>query len=144
MQSQLAYSALPTLISIMETIKKLFNTYHSGDKAKPVINILEYFSAANNEGVDPSNVHTFETAHPYPLNDSQRKVISVHRAFGYLIEIDPRSQINSHSSSLTIRSHEHSQTLNEEFKSMYEFRRGLNSYNQFFVLGSSVTIEWSC
>lgn len=69
MQSQLAYSSLPTLISIMESIKKLFNTHHGGDKSKPTINILEHFSATNNEGVDPSNMHTFETAHPYPYND---------------------------------------------------------------------------
>ena len=34
MQNQIAYTALPTLISIMETIKKLFNAYPGGDKTK--------------------------------------------------------------------------------------------------------------
>ena len=68
------------------------------------------------------------------------------RAFGYLIEIDPRSEISHHNCSLQIRSVDYPQTLNEEFKTFYEFRRGINNHshsNQFFVYGPSVAIEWS-
>ena len=80
----------------MESIRKLFNAYPSGDSKKPTINILEHFSTTHNEGVDPSNVQVFETSHPYPFNDQQRKIVSVPRAIGYLIEIDPKSSISSH------------------------------------------------
>lgn len=34
MQSYIAYTVLPTLLSIMETIRKIFNSYPSGDKQK--------------------------------------------------------------------------------------------------------------
>ena len=34
MQSYIAYTVLPTLLSIMETIRKIFNAYPSGDKQK--------------------------------------------------------------------------------------------------------------
>ena len=59
------------------------------------------------------------------------------RAIGYLIEIDPRSSIASHSCQLTIRSHDYSQFLNDDFGTYFEFRRGLASLktHQFFVFG---------
>ena len=87
---------MPTLLSITDNIRKLFNAYPGDDKKSSVLNILEHFSTSHNEGVDPTNIQVFETSHPYPLNDQQRKIVSVPRAIGYLIEIDPRSSISSH------------------------------------------------
>ena len=69
MQNQVAYSTLPTMISIMENIRKLFNAHPNGETKQAPLNILEHFSTTHNEGVDPTNVHVFETSHPYPLND---------------------------------------------------------------------------
>ena len=76
-QNQVAYMILPTLISILETVKKLFNAHTGGENSQPVtsLNILDYFAQTNNEGVDPTNCQVFETSHPYPMNDQQRKIV---------------------------------------------------------------------
>ena len=90
-------------------------------------------------------MQVFETSHPYPFNDQQGKIVTVPRAIGYLIEMDPRSSISSHNSTLTIRSQDYSQFLNDDFGTYYEFRRGLGSMKsqQFFVYGPTVRIDWT-
>ena len=66
----------------------------TGKTVEQTVNVLEHFDTSNTEGVDPTNVRIFETAHPHPMSDYRHsEVIKVPRAIGYLVEIDPRSKM---------------------------------------------------
>ena len=115
----------------MDTVKKLFSANVSADKdsstlatssASTITNILDSFASTNNEGVDPANCQYFETSHPYPIQDKQRKQIYVPRALGYLIEVDSRSSIGNSHGSLHVCSTDYKQVINEDFGTYFEFK----------------------
>ena len=64
-QGNLAHSCLPQLVSILDTIRKIFNFYKTvtdektGKNVEQISNILEQFDTSNTEGVDPINVRVF-------------------------------------------------------------------------------------
>lgn len=143
---------MPQLLCITDTIRKLFTSYKTvtdektGKTVEQAVNILEHFDTTNTEGVDPTNVRIFETAHPHPLSDYKHgEVIRVPKALGYLVEMDPRSRISGGSASLQIKSAEYSQFLNEDFGTLFDFAGragGAVRQKPFFVYGPAVAIDF--
>ena len=140
----------------MDVIRKLFTAYKSvadektGKAVEQAVNILEHFDASNTEGVDPTNVRVFETAHPHPVSDyTHSERFEVARAIGYLVEIDPRSRILG-SASLLIKSREYNQVLNPDFGTSYEIQgrsggsavRNNEGNTAFFVMGQSLVVDF--
>ena len=149
-QNQLAHSSLPQILSVLDTIRKLFNSYKTvtdektGKTSEQAVNVLELFDTTNTEGVDPTNVRIFETAHPHPLSDYKHGLeVAVPRALGYLVEMDGRCRMGGPGAVLQIKTQEYSQSLNEDFATSFEFRgNSPMRQNAFFVYGPTLYIDF--
>lgn len=65
-QTYLSVKILPSLLSIFEHLRKVFN-YAETKNGKPELsNMLDIFCVTNTEGIDQTYEKVFETAHPYP------------------------------------------------------------------------------
>ena len=79
MQTELAVSCLPLLMSIFDTMRSLFNVSQvvkneeTGEEKESRLDILGLLNTLSIEGTDPTCYRNFETVHPLPPGSYQLK-----------------------------------------------------------------------